>query len=117
MHERTHTGEKPLECHICGKRFSESSNLTKHRKTHNEYGEFICDVPGCGKDFKRADQLRRHKVHYHKAAAEPIHGQQLRRSQQKIKRRRESSPELKQELLLSPTGSGMMDGNGGLFTP
>lgn len=115
MHERTHTGEKPLECHICGKRFSESSNLTKHRKTHNDHGEFICDAPGCGKDFKRADQLRRHKAHCHKATAEPTPGQQ-RRSQQKMRRRLESSPELKQDLL-SPTGVGIMRGGSGLYTP
>lgn len=116
MHERTHTGEKPLECHICGKRFSESSNLTKHRKTHNEYGEFVCDFPGCGKDFKRADQLRRHKVYYHKAAAEATPGQ-ARRSQQKFKRRRDASPERMQEMLFSPTAMESMGGDGGFYTP
>jgi uncharacterized Zn-finger protein len=60
VHERTHTNEKPLECPTCGKRFSESSNLAKHRKIHGERGLHICNFNGCGKSFHRLDQLKRH---------------------------------------------------------
>jgi uncharacterized Zn-finger protein len=65
MHKRIHTGEKPLQCPICKEWFRESSNLSKHKKTHNQFGEFVCPFDGCGKDFKRKEQLQRHieKIH------------------------------------------------------
>lgn len=64
MHQRVHSGLKPLKCPICGKGFSESSNLSKHKRTHEVKGRFTCTVHGCDRNFHRQDQLRRHmKTH------------------------------------------------------
>ncbi|KAF8605128.1 hypothetical protein BDV93DRAFT_428151, partial [Ceratobasidium sp. AG-I] len=39
-HMNTHTGEQPYFCPVlsCGRRFSVSSNLTRHLKTHGIKG-------------------------------------------------------------------------------
>jgi len=31
---RTHTGDKPYKCNVCGEVFSENSILKKHVRTH-----------------------------------------------------------------------------------
>ena len=33
---RIHSGEKPHQCGVCGKRFTASSNLYYHKMTHNK---------------------------------------------------------------------------------
>lgn len=50
-------------------KFSESSNLSKHRRTHEEKQSHECTFPGCGKSFCRLDQLRRHRLVHRKKDA------------------------------------------------
>ncbi|RUS23933.1 STE like transcription factor-domain-containing protein [Jimgerdemannia flammicorona] len=38
-HFRTHTSERPYGCHVCGKRFSRTDNLSQHKKTHEKKWE------------------------------------------------------------------------------
>jgi uncharacterized Zn-finger protein len=73
MHQRVHSGLKPLKCPVCGKGFSESSNLSKHKRTHEVKGRFTCTVLGCDRNFHRQDQLRRHmKTHQKEGDSRPM---------------------------------------------
>lgn len=58
-HMVVHSGRKPHECPICGEGFADSSNLSKHKKTHF-VGMYRCPHPNCGVRMKRWDQMRRH---------------------------------------------------------
>ncbi|XP_042321482.1 zinc finger and BTB domain-containing protein 41 [Sceloporus undulatus] len=67
-HARVHTGEKPFECDICHQRYSTKSNLTVHRKKHNNEMEFHkkehkCSY--CSKLHATKKTLMKHVKRYH----------------------------------------------------
>lgn len=54
-----HRGNQPYICQTCGRGFSQSSALTKHKRTHTGEKPYICQT--CGKGFSTSGALIRHK--------------------------------------------------------
>jgi len=65
VHIRVHTGERPLKCSMCDRRFAHPSNLRAHERKHPDT-KFTCTVPGCGETFSDPDLLKSHTLaHQH----------------------------------------------------
>ncbi|CAG8491112.1 4075_t:CDS:2 [Ambispora gerdemannii] len=63
-HIQTHTGDKPYQCTVCKKRFSEPNIMTQHMRTHTGERPYKCPKPGCDREFSISGALTIHlRVH------------------------------------------------------
>ncbi|XP_023330424.1 zinc finger protein 429 [Eurytemora carolleeae] len=53
-------GKREYPCDECDKVFRKKYNLESHKLMHSDFKQFLCDVEGCGRRFKRHVTLRQH---------------------------------------------------------
>uniref|UniRef100_T1IPX5 Transcriptional-regulating factor 1 n=1 Tax=Strigamia maritima TaxID=126957 RepID=T1IPX5_STRMM len=64
-HKLTHSDERKYVCQLCSKAFKRQDHLNGHMLTHRKKKPYECKVDGCGKSYCDARSLRRHTENHH----------------------------------------------------
>ena len=59
--ESNHSKIKRFRCRACGKHLSSKQNLQEHLYTHSKVKPYVCAEPHCEKSFRQSSQLSNHK--------------------------------------------------------
>ena len=59
VHQRAHSGVRPLTCDVCNKSFMQQGNLKVHQCTHSGKCAFISDM--CSKSFTQQSKMKVHQ--------------------------------------------------------
>jgi KRAB domain-containing zinc finger protein len=77
QHQNVHinnNGEGFAECYFCHKKFSRSSNLVLHVKTHTQEKPFACPEKFCKYESARLGDVKKHQRRFHSSTANKFNG-------------------------------------------